>query len=550
MGRRTYLAAAYLALASALALVGGACLRASSAPATAAGSADGGGGTAAWQEPVLAPVAMARPLAADPPPITGRTFYVATDGADGQDRGSAAQPWKTITYALNQLYPGDGVLIRGGTYREGDLIPARSGEPGRYITVRAYPGETVKVDASGHVFGIVLSAGDPWPGPGRSYLVFDGLDISGCNQQLCIIEGSQGCHHIWVINCKLHDNKRCAPLLIGGPGSSHCVVSNNEIYNSPGSCGVGGYPYSHDNVFEWNDLHHVSGDDDDAGAFKACNAYSTLMRYNRVHDNNRNPRSRVPFYGATPEGQWKTCQGITGLYFDWSRDGDFPGARSYCYNNAVCGNDAGVQVWCSRNVSIFNNVICSNGTFSSGSWAYGSGEGGEPTWVAYYGAYGMGLTAVADDKNPNTGLLIAHNTIYGNARHGLNLGHVRDSRIVNNIIARNQGCELNAWSVSLALDSNLYFDPGGPPLISYEFKEYANLADLRRALPSLEANGLEGDPAFAQADGFDFHLSPVSPARKIGVHLPEVPFDCGNAIRSPGPATDAGAFGYGARTTQ
>jgi hypothetical protein len=266
-----------------------------------------------------------------------------------------------------------------------------------------------------------------------------------------------------------------------------------------------------------------------------------------VHDNHRNPESRVPFYGATPEGQWKTCQGITGLYFDWSRDGDFPGARSYCYNNVVYNNDAGIQAWCSKNVSIFNNVIYNNGTYSSGSWAYGSGEGGKPTWVPYYGAYGMGLTAVAEDTHPNTGLLIAHNTVYGNAKHGLNLGHVHDSRIVNNIIARNQGGELNGWSVRVSLDHNLYFDAASRPLVNYEFQEYASLAELRRALPSLEANGVEGDPTFVGAGSFDFRISATSLARKAGAYLSEVTFDCRNAIRPAGTIPDIGAFVYDAR---
>jgi hypothetical protein len=162
----------------------------------------------------------------------------------------------------------------------------------------------------------------------------------------------------------------------------------------------------------------------------------------------------------------------------------------------------------------------------------------------------MGLTAVAEDTHPNTGLLIAHNTIYGNAKHGLNLGHVRDSRMVNNVVARNRAYELNAWSVRISLDHNLYFDMGSRPLVNYEFKEYAGLADLRRALPSLEANGVEGDPTFAGAGSFDFRISATSPARKAGVCLTEVTFDCRNAMRPAGTVADLGAFVYDATTTR
>jgi hypothetical protein len=154
----------------------------------------------------------------------------------------------------------------------------------------------------------------------------------------------------------------------------------------------------------------------------------------------------------------------------------------------------------------------------------------------------MGLTAAAEDTHPNTGLLIAHNIVYGNAKHGLNLGHVRDSRIMNNIVARNRGHELNAWSVRLSLDHNLYFDMASRPLVNYEFQEYASLAELRRALPSLETSGVEGDPAFASAGSGDFRIGPRSPARRAGQGLIEVPFDYGNAIRPRGTASDIGTF--------
>lgn len=87
------------------------------------------------------------------------------------------------------------------------------------------------------------------------------------------------------------------------------------------------------------------------------------------------------------------------------------------------------------------------------------------------------------------------------------------------------------------------------PLVNYEFKEYAGLAELHRALPSVEANGVEGDPAFAGASSFDFRLSATSPARKAGAYLTEVTFDCRNAMRPAGTIPDVGAFVYDARTT-
>jgi hypothetical protein len=95
-----------------------------------------------WVRPEAKPVRMTKPL--DPPPVTGKTFYVATNGNNEGADGSQAKPWRTIQHGMNRLHPGDRLYIRGGEYRESMLTFARSGRPDAYITVAGYPGEQVK----------------------------------------------------------------------------------------------------------------------------------------------------------------------------------------------------------------------------------------------------------------------------------------------------------------------------------------------------------------------------------------------------------------------
>lgn len=60
---------------------------------------------------------------------------------DDSSSGSLAKPWRNIQTAANRLLAGDTVLIRAGTYEE-QIVIKRSGERGRKIKYKAYPGET------------------------------------------------------------------------------------------------------------------------------------------------------------------------------------------------------------------------------------------------------------------------------------------------------------------------------------------------------------------------------------------------------------------------
>jgi len=95
----------------------------------------------------------------------GRVFFVDQKHPKASDAnpGTEAAPWKTINKRSKNLCPGDTVLVKEGKYVEADptdekasigcesgtmgVLVVRSGEPGRPITFRAYPGHEVKVEA-------------------------------------------------------------------------------------------------------------------------------------------------------------------------------------------------------------------------------------------------------------------------------------------------------------------------------------------------------------------------------------------------------------------
>ena len=85
------------------------------------------------------------PTASDRPLGQGPAYFVDPARGDDAHDGSEARPWKSINHALRQLAPGDTLLLRGGTFYEHLVVPV-SGEEGRPITIRSYPGELAIVD--------------------------------------------------------------------------------------------------------------------------------------------------------------------------------------------------------------------------------------------------------------------------------------------------------------------------------------------------------------------------------------------------------------------
>ena len=74
-------------------------------------------------------------------PTGASTYFVSTAGHD-QGSGSMADPFASIQRGIDQLEPGDGLIIRGGSYFETPQVN-HSGNASHPITIQAQPGESV-----------------------------------------------------------------------------------------------------------------------------------------------------------------------------------------------------------------------------------------------------------------------------------------------------------------------------------------------------------------------------------------------------------------------
>jgi hypothetical protein len=148
----------------------------------------------------------------------GRTLFVSPSGDNANGTGSITRPWKTITFAIDSVYPGDVLSLRAGTYHE-QLVTVRDGTSSAYITITAYNGESAYIDGTG------VGTGNNGAIIAHSYIVFrgfcmrnwlhDGMNFSNChhvelhNLEACNVGGGisfkNTMHDFLVDSCMLHD---------------------------------------------------------------------------------------------------------------------------------------------------------------------------------------------------------------------------------------------------------------------------------------------------------------------------------------------------------
>jgi alpha-N-arabinofuranosidase len=93
--------------------------------------------------------------------IHATEFHVATNGND-KNRGTEAEPLRTIQRAADLAQPGDVITVHKGTYRE-RINPPRGGDSdSKRIVYQAAPGENVAIKGSEIIRGWMRVQGDAW----------------------------------------------------------------------------------------------------------------------------------------------------------------------------------------------------------------------------------------------------------------------------------------------------------------------------------------------------------------------------------------------------
>ena len=173
-------------------------------------------------------------------PLAAGHYYMATNGSDGYP-GTLQAPWATFNHAIWQLTPGDTLLVRGGRYDEGEVWIRKArgmgGADGRYVTLMAYPGETVELD--GERLMIVDA----------NYIRIQGFTFRNTYSLRMPYTGSPDArNYVEVLNNRFVGNF-LIPLEFSG---NHSLIEGNIFENSNGLSHAIYLHYGRDNIVRRN----------------------------------------------------------------------------------------------------------------------------------------------------------------------------------------------------------------------------------------------------------------------------------------------------------
>jgi Right handed beta helix region len=450
--------------------------------------------------------------------VITKIYYVAPDGNDSND-GSAARPWRTISYAVSAASPVQGseqIKVRAGLYQE-EVELGKSGTAGKFIRLVAEPNVTLRYKGGGGGFaqGILESSG-------KSYWVIRGFRIEGLAPNV---------------------PETTAPPIWGGivlKDATSILVRNNSVYRT-GSSGIIVLPASYygggelevtsknirvtnntiDNANNWLDqealsIWGVNGFDVSYNLVKNSKTEGidakVGSRNGRIH---HNTVTNVAVWSGTGRN------GGPAIYIDGNR-ADMYNIDVYnnvLYNNradAIAVADEDSAIGGVRDIRIYNNIAYNNGTLGSNGGQCLS-FGGRVTNVQAY-----------------------HNTCYRNiysftidAAYGANPSNIT---LRNNIFA--DPTYQNAYiksATGIRLENNLITTT------------VANLFDPFFPAPTFTSVGniRASSAGFVNAAANDFHLTASSAARDKGSStVGKATTDFDGVTRPQGASPDMGAFEY------
>jgi hypothetical protein len=423
----------------------------------------------------------------------GKTYYVSTKGNDS-GAGTIGSPWRTIDHAVNNVVPGDTILVRGGTYNEAVSITI-SGIAGQVCTLRAYPGEAVTITKSSGSLttGIIYL-------PNVEYWTIDGFEITAGANQLDIkygiyireTRGANKSTHITMQNLIIHDVASsaimCNPLHVADHVMTNITIDNVEVYNTNDDRDHEAISLIGVDTFEIKNCHvhnvHKEGIDVKQGS---CNG--------SIHDNELTATDSNTAVGIYVDGFHYKAHDID-IY------------NNYCHDWSSTAIGVGAESGgSSSDINIYNNIV-------TGAW--------------------NGIALIDYGSDPKTNINLLNNTIY-DCRNGIWCeagGNYNTCVIRNNLIYATAKASVHSIdcedSADFSIDHNLHYDGNG---------DHSWISGQDAGVDVINA-----DPLFINPGSSNFRLQTNSPARNAGslTLAPGTDFK-GN---SRGANIDIGAYEY------
>lgn len=171
------------------------------------------------------------------PPHYGDTFYVGPDGDNSYSKSEAQNyntPWLTIQKAMDEVNPGDMVIVKDGIYRGSGTYLVYcdyGGTVDNWVILKAENLYGAKLDGENNARSYGLSFN-----PEAPYIFVEGLEIYGCKNGGIWLHND--CHDYYLYKNKIHDIcMEPSTSSSGKPGimikktCKNVTVDGNIIYN-------------------------------------------------------------------------------------------------------------------------------------------------------------------------------------------------------------------------------------------------------------------------------------------------------------------------------
>lgn len=438
--------------------------------------------------------------------LAQNTYYVSEDGQNANP-GTFAEPWETIQYGVDQLQPGDNLLIMEGVYNE-KVQMNESGSESNFITISNFDEGQVVIDGSGITSQeAIIEIYD------QEYIIISGLTIA--NNEMIDAQGiliENNCSNIGITgntiydinfssnpNAPVNENTNSQPIIVYGTNPDIPItdieISGNTIYD----CMTG---YSEVVAVNGNvDGFHVM----DNIIYNNTNIGIDLIGHEATCPDPANDQARNGIISGniiySCLADYATSGGI---YVDGARDIIIE--NNYSYNNGY-----GIEVGCENMGKSAENIIVRNNVFYNNEVA-GIALGG----FDYPGGSGM----VSNISVTNNTLL--KNDYSGTYSGELYLTYFEDAEIFNNIFfttSQNHAIVLDSDFSNLLLDYNLFYCMDGATNLEFYWdgESYTGLSQYQNATGQDE-NSFFGDPLFANnaIPNPNIHLQQGSPAIDAG----------------------------------
>jgi parallel beta-helix repeat protein len=368
----------------------------------------------------------------------GRCFYFDASAGSGSgthddpfgmnDLPDPSSSYCNLTGALTDLSPGDVVYFRGGTYdlhtcptgayAYGYIRAGRSGEPGRPITFKAYPGEMVTlrvVSGSQPAFGSASNTG------ATSHVRFEGFRVGPQANAAARISGDG----VEVAFCEII-------------GTTVSTTSNHDGLRLE------------DSTAAWihhNRIHGVRGDSTNSAGIKLYTSTDAIIEDNYFYDNSAGVFDKDSGIRNTYRRNYFTGNGVP-----WYGNNQGSPSTVYIYDNVF---DGLVELHSRmRNSEIHDNLVRSD-TLAD---AWGGDVWGTRMWNNVVLATGSSIVAYREPQSPfsmggsNPHFSSVDYNVYSAAPR-YEFGEYSSSSSVFDLSAmRSRGFETNSQVVSSATD--------------------------------------------------------------------------------------------------